>query len=236
MFDRIKYKKFAKTQLAGRWTVPVLMTLICGIISLAISGPGYGGAIADIAAHPAEQLLTAGGSAGDASYWEPLLLILEIIVGSILTIAQIHVYLKLSRSPEPVQLGDFLEGLSLWLRGMLAGIWTTIWVVLWSMLFIIPGIVKAFAYSQIFYLAAEYPSLSIRKAMKVSIEITRGHKGDLLIMYASFLGWMILAAIPAGIGFLWLTPYMQMTAANAYHGLLKEAIVSGRIRKEDLAG
>ena len=33
MFDRVKYKEFAKKQLKGRWLIPVVMTLITGIIN-----------------------------------------------------------------------------------------------------------------------------------------------------------------------------------------------------------
>lgn len=87
-----------------------------------------------------------------------------------------------------------------------------------------------------FFLAAEYPQLSIRKAMRVSKEITKGHKADIFVTQLSFLGWAILAAIPAGIGFFWLTPYYNMTMTNVYHALLKEAVAKGTIKAEDLAG
>ena len=53
-------------------------------------------------------------------------------------------------------------------------------------------------------------------------------------MYLSFLGWCILAAIPAGIGFIFLTPYMEMTFVNAYNGMLKEAVDSGKLHPDDL--
>lgn len=48
-----------------------------------------------------------------------------------------------------------------------------------------------------------------------------------------FLGWEILATIPAGLGWLWLAPYITMSKTNAYHALLKEAVDSGRLTAED---
>ena len=33
MFDRKKYKNFAKQQLKGRWGVPIIMSVIIGIIT-----------------------------------------------------------------------------------------------------------------------------------------------------------------------------------------------------------
>ena len=41
MFERKKYKDFAKKQLKGRWTVPVLMTLCIFVIMELFSFPNY---------------------------------------------------------------------------------------------------------------------------------------------------------------------------------------------------
>ena len=81
---------------------------------------------------------------------------------------------------------------------------------------------------------AEYKEVSVSKAMRISIEITKGHKWDLFIMYLSFLGWVLLSVLTVGILNFWLIPYMNMTYVNAYHALMKEALESGRIRPEDL--
>ena len=37
MFERKKYKSFAKKQLAGRWSIPVFITVIVSIVSLIFS-------------------------------------------------------------------------------------------------------------------------------------------------------------------------------------------------------
>ncbi|KRM37675.1 DUF975 family protein [Limosilactobacillus pontis] len=36
----------------------------------------------------------------------------------------------------------------------------------------------------------------------------------------SFLGWDILGVLTAGIGFIWITPYKQMTYMNYYVSLV----------------
>jgi uncharacterized membrane protein len=86
-----------------------------------------------------------------------------------------------------------------------------------------------------FYIIAEYKEVSISKAMRISIEITKGHKWDLFVMYLSFLGWAFLSVFTLGILNFWLLPYMNMTYVNAYHALMKEALESGRIKPEDLS-
>jgi len=153
----------------------------------------------------------------------------------VLVAAQIYVYIKMSRSPEPVYFSDFIEGLSLWRRGILAGLLVSFKLFLWALVFFIPAIIKTYAYSQTFFLIVEYPSLSIRKAIRVSQEITKGHKLDIFVTQLSFTGWAILAVFTAGIGFLWLLPYYYMTMTNVFHALLQEAVTVGRIRAEDLA-
>ena len=235
MFERKKYKNFAKKQLSGRWGVPVLITLVVTLISLVFSIPdvlqlsrsGYFAAIlnndyiaANEAANSSTSLITT---------------VVSMIVSAILEVATIGVYLKMSRSPEPVSFSDFIEGFNNWARATLGILWQLLWTFLWTLLFIIPGIIKSIAYSQMFYIIAEYKEVSVTKAMKISIEITKGHKWDLFVLYLSFLGWAILSVFTLGFLNFWLTPYMNMTYVNSYHALMKEALESGRLTPEDLS-
>ena len=240
MFERKKYKQFALTQLKGRWTVPVLITLFISIILEIFAVPvwiqlfhsGYFSAIFSLDSNQMENAVAAVTEAQRTSL---LTTVIQTVVSSILDVAAIGVYLKMSRSPEPVKFSDFIEGLNNWARAALGALWELLWVTLWSLLFVIPGIIKGFAYSQMFYIIAEYKEVSVTKAMKISMEITKGHKWDIFVMYLSFLGWAFVCAFTMGIGTLWLTPYMDMTFINAYHAMMKEAIESGRIKPEDLA-
>jgi uncharacterized membrane protein len=69
--------------------------------------------------------------------------------------------------------------------------------------------------------------------MKTSMKLTYGSKTDLCIMYLSFLPWAILAAIPLGIGFIWLHPYMEVSFVHAYHSLKDQALASGAVTDKD---
>ena len=236
MFERKKYKNFAKKQLAGRWAIPILVTLFVAVISSIFSIPdvlqlakhGYFNAILTLNTAAAMEAYNAATSTSFVTS------IVTMIVSGILEVATIGVYIKMSRSPEPVAFSDFIEGFNNWARAALAVLWQFIWIFLWTLLFIIPGIVKSIAYSQMYYIIAEFKDVSTTKAMRISMEITKGHKWDLFVMYLSFLGWSILSAFTFGILHLWLAPYMNMTFVNAYHALMKEAMESGRIKPEDL--
>lgn len=237
MFERKKYKKFARTQLSGRWTLPVLITLFISIITLIFSIPDImtllrSGYFAAIASGDMSELIDSAEKISSSSSF--ITSMIQMVVSSILAVASLNVYIAMSRSPEPVSFGKFIEGFNNWARATLGILWTFLWTFLWTLLFIIPGIIKSLAYSQMFYIIAEYKEVSVTKAMKISIEITKGHKWDLFVMYLSFIGWDILCAFTLGIGNLWLTPYKNMTYTNAYHSLLKEAVESGRIKPEDL--
>lgn len=242
MFDRRKYKSFALKQLKGRWTVPVLITLIIIIISFIFEIPIYFSLFSttsfwdliNYTGGDIDEILDLYTSAVNSASTYNFITYIQLVVNAILEVAAISVYLKMSRSPEKVSFSSFFEGLNKWGKAILAVLWQFLWIVLWSLLFLIPGIIKSFAYSQMFFLISEYKDLSVTKSMKISMIITKGHKWDLFVTYLSFLGWSILCVFTLGIGTLWLTPYMNMTLTNAYHAMLKEAIESGKIKPEDL--
>lgn len=237
MFDCPKYKDFAKIQLRGRWTVPVMTVLVTMIFIRVFNIPmnlyidSFG--IIDLISHG-----DINGYINACSEMDPMIVyglaFLVMIVSFVLEMASIHLYLKMSRSPEPVAFGDYVEGFSSWWRAIKAGLWEYLFIFLWSCLFIIPGLVKAFAYSQVFYLLDEFPNLTVRKAMKISMKITKGHKMNLFLMFLSFFGWFLLVPVTMSLINFWLIPYMSMTSINAYHAILKEAVDSGKITIEEL--
>lgn len=98
----------------------------------------------------------------------------------------------------------------------------------------IPLFIRSLAYSMYFYLVAEFPELGITKALRISIKITKGYKWQIFVTGLSFIGWILLSILSFGIGFFWLTPYIQMTTTNVYHALLKNALETQIINPEDL--
>ena len=83
-------------------------------------------------------------------------------------------------------------------------------------------------------LVAEFPELGIRKALRISILITKGHRMDIFITELSFIPLELFGLITLGIGFLWVGPFMRMTRINIYHALLKDALETQKLHPEDL--
>lgn len=241
MFDRKKYKSFALKMLKGRWSVPVLMTLIISLVSALffipqmiqmINTPEWMDLVSQNYSTTEELLDICTGL--ENTKGSDILSFISSLVSYIFVMASLSVYLKITRSPEKVYFSTFIEGFNNWVRAVLGFIWQFIWIIIWSLLLVIPGIIKAISYSQMIFILNEFENVSVTKAMRISMIITKGHLGDLFLMGLSFIGWDMLAVLTLGIGTLWLNPYKYTTYMNAFHALLKEALETGKIKPEDL--
>lgn len=217
MFDRVGYKRAARAALKGYWKYPLMVSAICCAVCffLAVS----------------DQLL-----AGAVPYASKAGLIYVLAVFAVIGIIQLgtfRFFLDFSCNRETAGLESFFIGLGCWIKGALGFLWLVLWLFLWGILLIIPAIVKKYAYSMMFFILAEHPRLSVRKAMLLSKVMTLDHKGDLFVMDVSFAGWMLLCVFSAGIGLLWLIPYMLLSYAYAYRFLKTAALERGLLKIQD---
>ena len=89
-------------------------------------------------------------------------------------------------------------------------------------LLIIPGIIIGSGLVMTGFILKDDKEISAVDAMKKSWEMTDGHKGALILLFLSFLGWIILSIFTLGIGMLFLYPYMQTALAHCYEDLKAE--------------
>lgn len=101
----------------------------------------------------------------------------------------------------------------------------TLFVSLWSLLFIIPGIVKSYAYSMAFFIQNENPNMPAKECLKESERMMQGYKWQLFCLDLSFIGWYLLGALCFGIGTLFVEPYHQVARANFYTEVTNEIFV-----------
>ena len=107
-------------------------------------------------------------------------------------------------------------------RNVLGIFLMNLFVFLWTLLFIIPGIIKAYAYAMTPYILVDNPELGPNEARLKSIEMMRGHKWKLFGLQLSFIGWFLLCLLSLGVGFIWLMPYVRTTYAAFYRNLKEE--------------
>lgn len=94
----------------------------------------------------------------------------------------------------------------------------------WTILLVIPGIYKAFAYAMTLLILQdpEFSHLNGIQAISKSREIMNGHKLEYFDLLISFVGWYLLVVITAGLGILYVGPYVQQAKAEFYMELKKE--------------
>jgi uncharacterized membrane protein len=104
-----------------------------------------------------------------------------------------------------------------------------LYILLWSLLFIIPGIIVAISYSMVFFILVDDPNIKITEALKKSKKMMFGYKWKYFCLGFRFIGWILLAALTFGVGFLWLLPYMQVSYAKFYDDIKKEQLKTEKI-------
>lgn len=154
---------------------------------------------------------------------------ITIFLGNIVTVGIRGWLLRYWRGETPSILALF-DSFRIYKPSLKAMLWRDIATFLWSLLFIIPGIIKSFAYSMVPYIIYENPNLSANQALRLSNKLTKGAKGKLFVLGLSFLGWNLLSALTMGLlGVLYVNPYMGLTYAGVYEQLKWDALQSGRV-------
>ena len=139
-----------------------------------------------------------------------------IVIGP-LEYGQAYIFLKQARDRQPVQLGDMFRGFQDDFGGtFLIGFLSQLFVALWSLLFLIPGIVKSYAYSMAYYVKLDHPDYGWKACIDESRRLMNGHKWEKFVLDLSFFGWILVGALCLGVGTLWVTPYMAATEAQFY--------------------
>lgn len=131
--------------------------------------------------------------------------------------------LTLARKQD-ARLEQIFEGFQNFGTALVAYLLMVIFVFLWMLLLIIPGIIAAIAYSQVFYILAEDNSIKPMDALRKSEEMMFGYKWKYFCLGLVFIGWALLCVLTLGIGFLWLAPYAQVSYANFYEDIKNHKI------------
>ena len=190
--NRIELKSQAKQQIKGKIGILFVITLIIALIS----------GIASFVL----SFIPFGG------------LVSAIIITPAFTLSLIRVYLNVASGIKPTT-GDAFCGYDDFWSAFKVTFLSGFFTFLWSLLFVIPGIVKSYAYSMSIYVLAENKGKPALECINESKAMTNGHKMDLFVLILSFIGWILLSCITFGIAYIWVLPYIQTTYTNAYNSL-----------------
>lgn len=208
----------ARQTLAGKWGIAVLAGFLAALLGGLVSG---GGAGLDLNLEEEElrhiprvllpyimMLASIGGILG----------IVRFVVGGPVKLGYCRFLLKMHDGKE-AEVRDVFSRFDRFGDGFCLELLTSLYIMLWSLLFIIPGLVKAYAYAMAPFILEENPNMTPSEAIKASRELMDGHKFDLFCLHWSFFGWALLSVLTLGIGSLWLNPYMNAATAAFYRSI-----------------
>ena len=191
-------KNGAKSLLKDRWTGAVLTAIIPTVFSMLFLNNVRNGETNSLIFELIESFLVTGMTFG------------------FMNVARNQAYIlrPLDEMKAPFQ-SEYFKNL------LFLHLWKLLFITLWSLLFVIPGIVKAYSYSQSELLYKDYVDSTgeqpdARMIIGESSRMMSGYKGALFLLDFSFLGWHILNAFTLGILGLWLTPYTAMSRVVFY--------------------
>ena len=140
-----------------------------------------------------------------------------LLVGIIINYGVSNVYLKVARA-QPAVYKDVTIGFAPndVQKYLITSLLAIMWIFLYSLLLIIPGIIKAYEYSQILYVALDKPNLSPKEILAESSRIMNGNKANLFLLQLSFIGWALLVVVTLGLANIYVVPFYQMTHTEFY--------------------
>ncbi len=202
--DRYIYKEQAAENMKGKYSVVIPIILIFGIIQSLMSGitesfrPQY-----EIDWETYTRTLVDSGNSGLAFLFS----VISFIIAAIIIYSTTKMFIQTAKDEKPVIEEILLVGVKEKpSRSVILHFLVSLFVFLWALLLIIPGIIKAYAYSMSFYLLIQEPELNSSEAIEKSKDLTRGYKMDLFLLDLSYLGWYILGLFTLGILWLWIIP------------------------------
>lgn len=149
------------------------------------------------------------------------------------TVAMAGYFLNAIRGFNPEWKSLYKEGIDRYGKYFVTGFLTDLFIGLWSLLLVVPGIIKAFEYSQVHYIIHDNPNLTPSQARDISRRMTDGFKGELFILSLSFFLWFLLVACTAGIAYIYVAPYMYTTQAMYYENLKTYALSAGKVAPQE---
>ena len=182
--------------------------------------------------------------------------LLCLLVGTVLVTGLCSYYLRIWRG-DFVQLTTPLQAFYDYGRRLGGMLYMALFLFLWTLLFVIPGIVKAYSYFCTPYILADCKNVPPTKALELSKKMMYGNKGKVFVAQLSFLGWILLMALVAGVAagvvgwmsgsaasvvgavvvfaveVLFLFPYTQLTMAGYYDEIKRDALARGVVSPAD---
>lgn len=195
MTENLQLMRNARKSLEPYWLLAVLVTLVYLIISAIIGGIQN--------TSESSQLLDLVG------------LLLNILITGPVALGFTIFALNVSRNNTP-DFSDLFKGFNQYGRNVLAYLIMMLIIILGFVLLIVPGIIAALGLSMTLFIIADDPDISATDAIQKSWKMMMGYKWKYLRLSLRFIPWILLSIILLFVGFLFVAPWIQVTAAGFY--------------------
>lgn len=215
------YRRIARENLSGNWGLSVGVALVAALLGgLIVSGGAqFNIQINEQTLSPeTRRFLYSSGSIGS------ILGFISFLLGGTIQLGYARFLLKQYNKAD-FEFHDLFSQFHRFGQGFAQAFLRGLYTFLWALLFIIPGIVKSYAYAMTPFIMEENPNLTANEAITASKEMMQGHKGRLFWLDLTFFGWLLLCALTLGIGNLFLAPYMNASRAAFYKDLAHQGVI-----------
>ena len=221
------WKRYARKSLSGKWIVAIAAMLIVGFIQLV-------GMLLGTALFPGTSILAT--VAGEVFTFVVSLIVMIFSTG--------YCYLRLNmcrgreynlsnifyvfhNQPDRVLIAGFVVAII----NIVAQIpfylfinlfetedyivWSLSYLLVWCLTLLL-NLILTIPFMLTFYLLADDAQMGAMDALKISVHKMKGHMWEYFKLKLSFIPLFIVAALPMGIGCIWMIPYMEFTDAVYY--------------------
>ena len=191
--ENSKIMKEAYASLKGKWGLAIGGNLLVGLIVVAVALVGWRIAGQDWGANLTSLIFSP-----------------PLAIG--ITIFSLNIY----RDNNPEIDNLFIPFKTNWVNSILAYFMMGALVAVGFILLIIPGIIAALMFSQVFFIMGEDKEIQAYDALVDSLNMMKGYKWKLFKIWLRLFGLSILCIFTLGIGFIWLSPYQNVVFATFY--------------------
>ncbi len=233
-FDELKYD--ARRALSGNWLIAIIAAIIAGLLGASVlnnATASYDYSYEDFdesedvenditSMIPDEALVFIGAVVTVFAIAGLIYAIIMFTVGSVVSIGYCRFNMDLIDGIRP-SIGTLFSAFGQIKTAIAVRLLTGVLVGIGYIFLIVPGIILSYSYSMATFIMADNPYLTTTEVLRESRMLMKGNKLKLFCLHLSFIGYILLCILTLGIGFIWLTPYMNATYAAFYRKIKQNA-------------
>ena len=233
-FDELKYN--ARRALSGNWLIAIIAAIIAGLLGASVlnnATTSYDYSYEDFEESedvenditsmiPDEALVFIGAVVTVFAITGLIYAIIMFTIGSVVSIGYCRFNMDLIDGIRP-SIGTLFSAFGQIKTAIAVRLLTGVLVGIGYIFLIVPGIILSYSYSMATFIMADNPYLTTTEVLRESRMLMKGNKLRLFCLHLSFIGYILLCILTLGIGFIWLTPYMNATYAAFYRQIKQNA-------------